>query len=81
MKELQRISAIIERPFGGGTRVTNCVTHMGLPLTQRPRGCDLCRTDLENRFALAISANEFMNGQLDEIRDVIANAAESEMVR
>lgn len=68
---LARIKEVLDIPFHVGTRVVNCVLHSSRPLTERPRECDLCRTDLENQFALSLRANEFMNGKLDQLREIV----------
>lgn len=47
--------------IGGGTKVTNCVMHMSLPLTNRPSDCRLCSTDIQNRLGIAIAINEWLN--------------------
>ncbi len=77
MSKIAEILAIADEKFTAGTRVTNCVLHIRLPLTERPRECNLCRTDLENQLRFSIRVNEFLNGQLERIRNVaLANQTE-----
>lgn len=66
------------RSFGGGTKVTNCVVHMGLPIDERPNDCDLCRTDLNNFIRRVILVNEFLNGEFEIIDDALIAWREEE---
>jgi hypothetical protein len=64
---------LIRRTFpGGGTRVTNCVLHMGSPLTARPRSCELCSMDVQNQLALAIRINDWLNVWKGDAEQVLA---------
>ena len=56
----------LRRQFTAGTRVTNCVAHMGMSILERPDGCALCLSDLRNHMSFAIRVNEFLNGLRDE---------------
>ena len=67
-EEAMGIQQILNEPFIAGSRVTNCVSHMSKPLTERPRDCDLCRTDLENQLRFAIRVNEFLNSKIERAR-------------
>jgi hypothetical protein len=58
----------LNQVFHGGTRVTNCVVHINLPFSDRPRTCDLCATDIANHPAYAIRVNAWLNARLDALR-------------
>jgi len=67
---MDQIREELGKEWFGGTRVTNCVAHMALPLDARPRDCNLCRTDLENQFEYALRVNAWLNERLDKIREI-----------
>lgn len=54
------------RDFSFGSVVTNCVSHMAMPLTGRPEGCRLCRADVKNQLHRAIKVNAFLNDLVDD---------------
>jgi hypothetical protein len=58
----------------GGTKVINCVRHMGMSLTSRPTNCELCATDVKNRFADAIAVNEWLNTWKDDAEALLRRA-------
>lgn len=58
---------ILAEPFSAGTRVVNCMVHTGA-LTERPRDCEKCATDIRNQLAFAIRVNEFLNDKVDRIK-------------
>lgn len=60
------------KSFSAGSRVTNCVLHMGRPMDQRPKDCDLCHTDMGNFINYVLRVNEFCNGLLDEVEAIAA---------
>ena len=62
---------LIARQYIPGVRVTNCVVHAGLSIIERPRDCDLCRTDLENAFRHAQTVNEWLNRWRDDATAVL----------
>lgn len=66
--------------FHAGTRVTNCVSHSGLPFDRRPRACDLCAADIQNHLAFAIRVNEFLNAKVDAARAALAQNDRAEKV-
>lgn len=55
------VKVLLEREYYPGSRVTNCVTHIRLKLTQRPDDCLLCLADLRNQLSLAIGINAWLN--------------------
>jgi hypothetical protein len=52
---------LIDRKWNAGTRVTNCVMHMGRKIDERPDDCGLCLTDLRNHFNYALAVNDWLN--------------------
>ena len=74
MTDAEKIAAVrksVNEPFHAGTRITNCVSHMGLDFNKRPRSCDLCAADIQNHLAFAIRLNEWLNDQLEEIKKLV----------
>lgn len=65
---------LLERRYDAGSRVTNCVVHMGLDITSRPDDCRLCLADLRNHMSLAISVNAWLNQWKDDASEVIRAA-------
>jgi len=71
--EEERVMAAVDaalaerREYRVGTRVVNCVEHSHRPLTNRPRDCGLCLTDITNQLSLAISINVFLNQLIERI--------------
>lgn len=59
----EQISELLRRQCdaGGGTKVINCVLHMGISITERPDDCRLCFYDLRNHMRTAIAVNEWLN--------------------
>ena len=67
----QEAGRILNEPFHSGTRITNCISHSGLSLTERPEDCRLCRTDIVNQLSLAITINEFLNAKVEKALSAI----------
>ena len=55
------VKDLLDRKWIGGTRVTNCVMHMGRKIDERPDDCALCLSDLRNHMNYCISVNEWLN--------------------
>jgi len=66
--QIERLNEILNRPFHGGSRVTNCVLHMGSDWHDRPKTCENCRTDMANTLNYAIRVNEFLNQVVDDAK-------------
>lgn len=56
---------------GRGTKVINCVVHMGTNLTERPTGCQLCAGDTQNQLRLAIAINAWLNQWKDDAEAIL----------
>jgi hypothetical protein len=67
------IREILERQCyaASGTKVTNCVRHMHLDLTERPTSCELCAADVRNRLSDAIAVNEWLNKWKDDASAIL----------
>lgn len=75
MNEADKLSGLREilwRRFDGGSRVTNCVSHMSRPWNERPSDCQLCAIDISNQLQFAIRVNDFLNEIVDDARKAIA---------
>ncbi len=46
---------------GRGTKIINCVVHMGRDITERPDDCRNCLADLRNHMRTAIAINGWLN--------------------
>ncbi len=68
---------ILNTPFHGGSRVTNCVTHMGMEWSDRPHSCDNCITDMGNTINYAFRVNDFLNEIVDNAKQVLSGIRES----
>ncbi len=55
------VMELLDRKWIGGSRVTNCVAHMSLPIDKRPDECRLCLTDLRNHMNYCIAVNDWLN--------------------
>ena len=64
---LSSIKETLGRRYLSGTTVTNCVTHMGLSILERPDNCSLCQTDVKNTLSRCMRANEWLNLWRDDI--------------
>lgn len=69
--DTEKLTEALSREWHSGTRVINCVVHMGTPLVNRPKDCELCLTDLRNQFNLALRVNEFLNKVVDDAREAV----------
>ena len=59
---------LLERTFKHGTRVTNCVTHISMPIDKRPDNCHLCLTDLRNHMNFCLGVNEYLNKWVEDAK-------------
>jgi len=55
--------------FRAGTKVVNCVSHIGLPITTRPQDCNLCYLDMKNYINYVLDVNKFLNELFDKIEE------------
>lgn len=69
---MEKLKEILDRPFHGGSRITNCVQHMGRDWHDRPKSCELCVTDMANTIGFATSVNEFLNQKVDDAKVALA---------
>lgn len=60
------LQELLDRQYVGGASVTNCVVHLGQPITERPDNCRLCRADVTNTLRRAVSVNEWLNKWKDD---------------
>lgn len=72
----EQAAEILKRNWNGGTRVTNCVAHMGQPIDKRPDECRLCLTDLRNHLDYCIAVNEWLNRWKDDAEKVLKTIVE-----
>lgn len=66
--DLEKMKALCEEEFFGGSRVVNCLSHSSRPLTERPDNCALCLSDLRNHLLFCIRVNEWLNTHWDQSR-------------
>ena len=71
MEKIDKALEVLNKPFFGGTRVTNCVVHMGSDWHDRPKSCENCMTDMANTINYAISVNDFLNQKVDDAKAVL----------
>lgn len=62
---------VMARRYVAGTTVTNCVSHIGLPITERPDDCPLCLSDLRNFFTQAAEKNAWLNAWREDALTVL----------
>lgn len=65
---------LLSRQYVGGTSVTNCVVHIGLPILERPDDCHLCQADVGNALARAIRMNEWLNTWKDDATKILESS-------
>jgi len=64
----ETLREILAREWNAGTRVTNCISHIGRDFTNRPKDCELCRTDVSNHIEYCHTLNAWLNQVLDDAR-------------
>lgn len=72
---------LLFRKFHAGTRVTNCVRHMGLAITVRPDDCELCLTDLRNHVHFLVRVNHWLNQWKDDATKLLTDNDSASSVR
>ena len=71
----RRAGELLDRRPGEGTRVINCVTHMGRDILERPSDCALCATDQRNTLSLALGLNRWLNQWKDDATPILEQLA------
>lgn len=65
------IEELLNRRYNAGSRVTNCVAHMSMKFTDRPKDCKLCAYDVSNQLSLAVGVNEWLNKWKDDATKIL----------
>lgn len=70
------LEELLAREYKGGVRVTNCVSHMGKSILERPSDCALCAADIKNTLGIALSMNEWLNRWRDDATELLEGAGD-----